>query len=271
VDEVADEAIDVPDFPEPGLTLLDLDVALNVPDTLPPGTEMARLDPGSYKLRLPGGEAWVRVTTDAEVFDDHAESHEFLSPGGNFFESLATPKVDDASAPREGPGHCWLVVRGGDAGTCEMFVASPEGPTPVHSLGVLLDRLSRLSTAGTFDITGQPPSTSVRCQCWSRTSFGNLERPPQISQAGRGAIGGSGTSRCRPPARGFARIEARRVSGAGTCRRGDLVGKGQRADDRGMNGQDGVEEVGQATTSEGLTARDRHASMRPFQCARIGP
>jgi hypothetical protein len=48
---------------------------------------LARLAPGTYKLRLPGGEAWARGTTDAEVFDDHEESHEFLSPGGPFFEA----------------------------------------------------------------------------------------------------------------------------------------------------------------------------------------
>jgi hypothetical protein len=119
---------------------------------------MARLDPGSYKLRLPGGEAWVRVTTDAEVFEDHAESHEFLSPGGSFFESLATPRSDDPSVPLEGPGHCWLVEPGGAGGTSEMFVATSEGPTPVSSLADLLERLSKLSTAGTFDIAGQPPS-----------------------------------------------------------------------------------------------------------------
>jgi hypothetical protein len=136
-----------------------------VPDFLPPGTELVRLDPGSYKLRFPGGDAWVRVTTDAKVFDDHAEIHEFLSPGGIFFEGLATPKLEDSSVPRAGLGHCWLAEQGGDAGACEMFVATPEGPTPVQSLGDLLGCLSRPSTAEPFDIAGQPPSTSVRCQC----------------------------------------------------------------------------------------------------------
>jgi len=154
------------DFPGPGLTLFDLEAAPNVPDVLPPGAALARLDSGSYKLRLPGGDAWVRVTTDAEVFDEHAESHEFLSPGGAFFEGLAAPAVsDDMSMPHESLGHCWLVERGGDAGACEMFVVTPNGPTPVHSLGDLLDRLNRLSIAEPFDIAGQPPSTSVRSQC----------------------------------------------------------------------------------------------------------
>jgi hypothetical protein len=95
------QILEVAGFPGPGLTLLDLDAALTVPDVLPPETELARLDPGSYKLRLPGGEAWVRVTTDADVFEDHAESHEFLSPGGTCFEGLATPKSEDWSASSE--------------------------------------------------------------------------------------------------------------------------------------------------------------------------
>jgi hypothetical protein len=82
LDEVAAETLDMPDLPGPGLTLLDLDAALNVPNVLPLGTELARLDPGSYKLRLPGGDACERVTTEAKVFDDHPERHEFLSPGG---------------------------------------------------------------------------------------------------------------------------------------------------------------------------------------------
>jgi hypothetical protein len=38
------------DFPGPGLTLLDLDAALNVPEILPPRTERTRLDLDSSKL-----------------------------------------------------------------------------------------------------------------------------------------------------------------------------------------------------------------------------
>jgi hypothetical protein len=46
-----------------------------------------------------------------------------------------------------------------------MFVATPEGPTPIHSLGDLLDPLDRISIAESIDITGLPPSTTVRRQC----------------------------------------------------------------------------------------------------------
>jgi hypothetical protein len=44
----------------------------------------------------------------------------------------------------------------------EIFVASPEGPTPIRSLG---DLLERRSTAGTLDIAGRPPTSTVRSQC----------------------------------------------------------------------------------------------------------
>jgi hypothetical protein len=50
VDDVAGEALDVPELPPPALTLSDLDLALNRPDVLPPGVEWERLDPGSYAV-----------------------------------------------------------------------------------------------------------------------------------------------------------------------------------------------------------------------------
>ena len=162
VDEVADEALDVPDLPEPALTLPDIDRALNREGVLPPGAELARLDPGSYKLRLPGGDAWVRVTTDAEVFDDHAESHEFLSPGGPLFEALAAPTPEGASASGAAAGHCWLVEAGGDGGACEMLVLTPDGARRVDSLGDLLERLDRLPDREGFDGPRHPEGSSVR-------------------------------------------------------------------------------------------------------------
>ena len=82
IDEIADESLEMPHFPAPSLTLSDLDMSLNHPGVFPPGVEWRRLDAGTYALRLPGMEQEVRVTTLAEVFDDHFESHQFLSPGG---------------------------------------------------------------------------------------------------------------------------------------------------------------------------------------------
>ncbi len=119
------------------------------------------LDPGSFKLHLPGGDAWVRVTTDAEVFDDHAESHEFLFPGGHVFETLAAPTPEGASASGAAAGHCWLVEAGGDGGACDMLVLIPEGARRVHSLGDLLERLDRLPDREGFDSPRHPEGSRV--------------------------------------------------------------------------------------------------------------
>ena len=133
-----------------------------------PGTNHAgpgspvRLDPGSFKLRLPGGDAWVRVTTDAEVFDDHSESHEFPSPGGPLFEALAAQTTEGASASGAAAGHCWLVEAGEDGGACDMLVLTTDGARRVDSLGDLLGRLDRLPNGEGFDGPRHPGGSCVR-------------------------------------------------------------------------------------------------------------
>ena len=108
------------------------------------------------------GDAWVRVTTDAEVFDDHAESHEFLSPGGPLFEALAAPTPEGTSESGMAAGHCWLVEAGGDGATCEMLVLTTDGARRVHSLGDLLALLDRLPDREGFDGPRHPEGSSVR-------------------------------------------------------------------------------------------------------------
>ena len=163
VDEVADEAIDVPDLPEPALTLADLDDALKRPGVLPPGAELSPLDPGSYKLRLPGMASSFRVTTSADVFDDHFESNVFLSPGGTLFETLAAPTPEGALTSGAAVGHCWLVEAAREAGTCEMFVLTRDGATRVCSLGDLLERLDQVPNREGFEIPPNLEESSVRC------------------------------------------------------------------------------------------------------------
>jgi len=144
-DEVADEALDVPDLPEPALSLADLDAALNGPGVLPPGAEWVRLDPGSYKLRLPGSVDLVRVATSAEVFDDHFESHEFLSPGGAKFEALADTSSIILGYLGEVKGHCWLVDSAQDGQSSQMLIMTRSGPTRVGTLAELLDGIDQLT------------------------------------------------------------------------------------------------------------------------------
>ena len=110
IDEVAADALNLPTLPAPALSLSDLDAVLNRPEILPPGVQWRRLDPGSYGLRMPGMADEVRVTTLAEVFDDHFESHELLSPGGQLFEMIASESSDDGEADKVGAeGKIWII------------------------------------------------------------------------------------------------------------------------------------------------------------------
>jgi hypothetical protein len=111
------------------------------------------------------GDIFIPLPTTIYPGILHSESREFLSPDGAFFEGLATPISEHSSLPREFPSHCRLVEQGEDAKTCEMFVATPKGPTPIRSLGDLLDRLSGISTDAPFDIAGQPPSSRFCRRC----------------------------------------------------------------------------------------------------------
>ncbi len=151
IDEVAADALEMPDLPPPALTLSDLDLALNHPGILPPGLEWRRLDAGSYALRLPGMDQEVRVTTQAEVFDDHFESHEFLSPGGQLFEQLASASLSGCEpANTETRGTAWMVL---DPSTesCRFFVRRGGATIPCNDLNEILKAIDEDSPAISLD------------------------------------------------------------------------------------------------------------------------
>ena len=54
IDEVAADALEMPELPPSALTLSELDLALNHPGVMPPGVEWRRLDAGSYAPASPG-------------------------------------------------------------------------------------------------------------------------------------------------------------------------------------------------------------------------
>jgi superfamily II DNA or RNA helicase len=88
IDEVAKDALTMPDLPQPSLTLDDIDRVMNHPVLRPPQVEWVPMDTGSYSLRLPGMPQAVRVTLRGDTFDDQFESHEFLGPGNRLFDQL---------------------------------------------------------------------------------------------------------------------------------------------------------------------------------------
>jgi hypothetical protein len=63
----------------------------------------------------------VRVTTKAEIFDDHFESHEFLSPGGPLFEQVASLCRTDDGGKDSSLGKVWI-VRDTSSDICRFLV-----------------------------------------------------------------------------------------------------------------------------------------------------
>jgi hypothetical protein len=118
----------------------------------PPGLEWRRLDAGSYALRLPGMDEEVRVTTQAEVFDDHFESHEFLSPGGELFERIASEclTADGDIGKPGGDGRVWLLVDR-SSGSSRFLVRRRGEVMTCNSLAELLEAVADESGTGPLD------------------------------------------------------------------------------------------------------------------------
>ena len=163
IDEVAKEALQMPNLPSPALELADIDSALNRTDVRPPDLEWQPLDLGSYAVRVGGMQDKIRATTAADVFDDHCDSHVFLSPGGWLFEDLVKKSVGDtdrqAEQTEQVAGHYWL-IEPNDGGQCELVVVTRDGQQRISSLAELLDSLSRLGEPGRLDV-GQFPGTRI--------------------------------------------------------------------------------------------------------------
>ena len=150
IDEVAADALEMPGLPPPALTLSELDLALNHPGILPPGVEWRRLDAGSYALRLPGMDREVRVTTQAEVFDDHFESHQFLSPGGSLFEQIGSQCLTGEETGKVATeGKVWL-VKERTSQSCRFLVRKGGETVACASLGSLIRAIGDNSTIGTL-------------------------------------------------------------------------------------------------------------------------
>jgi SNF2 family DNA or RNA helicase len=151
IDEVAADSLEMPDLPEPSLNLADLDLALNHPGVLPPGTEWRRLDVGSYALRLPGMAKEVRVTTQADIFDDYFESHEFMSPGGPLFNQLTHRCVTEIEDTTDSSfGRVWLICDSLSK-DCRFVGRKDNESVEIWTLGTLIDALEEDIIPGELD------------------------------------------------------------------------------------------------------------------------
>ncbi len=93
LDAVTEDELALPARPEPLLDLDDLDRLLNQESLLPAGIAVNPLTGREYAYQTPGMAQPVRVTTDIEFYEEHAESVELWSPGNPLFpepEVIAT-------------------------------------------------------------------------------------------------------------------------------------------------------------------------------------
>ena len=79
------EDLALPARPLSPVTMDDLDRIIGSSNLMPPGTDIQPLAPREYGLLVPGMTERLRVTTDPEYFEEHAESLELWSPSNPLF------------------------------------------------------------------------------------------------------------------------------------------------------------------------------------------
>ena len=87
IDAVTEEDLAIPARPPSSVTMDDLDRIIGSSDLMPPGTDIQPMAHREYGLLVPGMGERVRVTTDPEYFEEHAESLELWSPGNALFQA----------------------------------------------------------------------------------------------------------------------------------------------------------------------------------------
>ena len=85
IDEAADTTFALTDRPASSVTMDDVDRVIRRPKLLPDGFTVQPLGPREYSLTVQGRESVIRITTDADYFERHADSVELWSPGRGWF------------------------------------------------------------------------------------------------------------------------------------------------------------------------------------------
>ena len=99
IDAVTERELAMPRQVPSSITMEDLDRIIGSPDMMPPGTDIQPMGHREYGLLAPGMKERLRVTTDPEYFEEHAESMELWSPGNPLFAPPEfTTRRDEPSA-----------------------------------------------------------------------------------------------------------------------------------------------------------------------------
>ena len=85
IDAVTENDLAMPERAPSSVIMEDLDRIIRAPGLMPPGTDVRPMGHREYGLSAPGMTERLRVTTDPEYFEEHAESLELWSPGNPLF------------------------------------------------------------------------------------------------------------------------------------------------------------------------------------------
>ena len=85
IDAVTETDLAMPAQPQSIITMEDLDRIVGSSNLMSPGVEIHPMGHREYGLMAPGMSEPLRVTTDPEYFEEHAESLELWSPGNPLF------------------------------------------------------------------------------------------------------------------------------------------------------------------------------------------
>ena len=94
LDDITEQELEEPERPAPFYSLRELETILQKPHLLPPGLEVKKIGPKDFSYLQPGMTQSVRVTTDAEFFDQNSDCTELWSPGNPLFPE---PEAADES------------------------------------------------------------------------------------------------------------------------------------------------------------------------------
>ncbi len=101
LEAVLEEEMSMPERPESPLTMERLDEVIRSAALVPTHIAVRRLQDREYGLKSPKVRAEVRVVTDAEFYEAHADSVEFWSPGGVVFDDSSPLTEFKAAVDRQ--------------------------------------------------------------------------------------------------------------------------------------------------------------------------
>ncbi len=100
IDEAADTTFALTERPVSSVTMDDLERVIRRPELLPDGFAVQPLGRREYSLTVPEHQSAIRITTDADYFEKHADSVELWSPGGACFPGDLPPVPERRRWPR---------------------------------------------------------------------------------------------------------------------------------------------------------------------------